>query len=126
MTADAGAAFRRGVETGDLDHALAVVSPSVVFHSPVVHKPYEGIESLRVILTAVNQVFEDFHYTAEFGSADGHVLKFACRVGDRELEGVDILHVGADGKVDEFTVMVRPYSAATELRTRMAALLASF
>jgi hypothetical protein len=121
---DVGAAFRRGVETGDLDRALAVVSPNVRFHSPVVHKPYEGIEALRVILTAVNQVFEDFRYTAEFGSAAGHVLKFACRVGDRELEGVDILQVGADGKVDDFTVMVRPYSAATELRSRMAALLA--
>jgi hypothetical protein len=120
-----GAAFRRGVETGDLDQALAVISPNVVFHSPVVHKPYEGIDGLRVILDAVNQVFEDFRYTAEFDAADGHVLKFACRVGDRELEGVDILHVGADGLVDEFTVMVRPYSAATELRTRMAALLAA-
>jgi hypothetical protein len=119
-----GAAFRRGVETDDLEAALAVISPDVVFHSPVVHKPYEGIEALRVILTAVNQVFEDFRYTAEFSSPDGHVLKFACRVGDRELEGVDMLHIGADGKVDDFTVMVRPYSAATELRSRMAALLA--
>jgi hypothetical protein len=125
MSDDVGAVFRRGVETGDLDVALSVVSPDVVFHSPVVHKPYAGIEALRVILTAVNQVFEDFRYTAEFGSADGHVLKFACRVGDRTLEGVDILHVGTDGKVDDFTVMVRPYSAATELRTRMAALLAA-
>ena len=71
MTEDVGAAFRRGVETGDLDAALVVCSPDVVFHSPVVHKPYEGLEALRVILTAVNQVFEDFRYTAEFGSADG-------------------------------------------------------
>jgi hypothetical protein len=113
------------VEKDDLDAALAVMSPDVAFHSPVVHKPYHGIDELRVILTAVNQVFEDFRYTAEFRSPDGHVLKFACRVGDRELEGVDMLHVGPDGKVDDFTVMVRPYSAATELRTRMAALLAS-
>lgn len=124
MAEDVGAAFRRGVETGNLEEALAVISPDVVFHSPVVHKPYEGIDALRVILAAVNSVFEDFRYTAEFSSADGHVMKFACRVGDRELEGIDILHVGADGKVDDFTVMVRPYSAATELRARMAALLA--
>jgi hypothetical protein len=121
---EVGAAFRHGVETGDLDQALSVISPDVVFNSPVVHKPYQGIDALRVILTAVNQVFEDFRYTAEFSSVDRHVLKFACRVGDRELESVDILHMGADGKVDDFTVMVRPYSAATELRTRMAALLA--
>jgi hypothetical protein len=122
---DAGAAFRRGVENGDIEQAIAVVSPTVTFHSPVVHKPYEGIDALRVILHAVNEVFEDFRYTAEYSSADGHVLKFACRVGDRELEGVDMLHVGADGLVDDFTVMVRPYSAASELRSRMAAKLAA-
>ena len=55
---------------------------------------------------------------------DGAVLRFACRVGDRDLEGVDILRFGADGLITEFTVMVRPYSAATALRERMAALLA--
>jgi hypothetical protein len=121
----AAATFRRGVETGDIELSLSVVSPQVVFHSPVVHKPYEGIDALRVILSAVTQVFEDFRYTAEFSSADGHVLAFTCRVDNRSLDGVDILHVGADGLVDDFTVMVRPYSAATALRTRMAALLAA-
>lgn len=117
--------FRRGVETHDLEQALSVVSPAVIFHSPVVHRPYEGRDALRVILTAVNQVFEGFHYTAEYASTGGHVLAFSCRVGDRALDGVDILRVGADGLVSDFTVMVRPYSAATVLRERMAALLAA-
>ncbi len=123
-TAAAGETFRRGVEAHDLDLSLSVVSPSVVFHSPVVHRPHEGRDALRRILSAVNQVFEDFRYTAEFSSASGHVLMFSCRVGDRALDGVDILRVGADGLVDDFTVMVRPYSAATALRERMAALMA--
>jgi hypothetical protein len=43
-------------------------------------------------------------------------------VGDRELEGVDILS-GSDGVLTELTVLVRPYSAATALRERMADLL---
>jgi hypothetical protein len=43
-------------------------------------------------------------------------------VADRELEGVDILQA-SDGVLTELTVMVRPYSAATALRERMAALL---
>jgi hypothetical protein len=52
------------------------------------------------------------------------VLAFATRVGDRALEGVDIVRFGESGEIVEFTVMVRPYSAATALRERMAALLA--
>ena len=36
-------------------------------------------------------------------------------MGDRELHGCDFLHIGEDGLIDEFTVMVRPLSAAVAL-----------
>ena len=119
---DPFAAFRAAIESGDVDAAVALFADDVVFNSPVVHKPYLGREPLRAVLRAVVTVFEDFRYTASYGGDDGHVLRFATRVGDRELEGVDILR-GADGVLTELTVMVRPYSAATALRDRMAALL---
>jgi hypothetical protein len=119
---DPFAAFRTAVETDDIDAAVALFSDDVTFHSPVVHKPYVGREPLRAILRAVTTVFEDFRYTGSYSGDDGHVLRFAARIGDRDLEGVDIL-TGADGVLTELTVMVRPYSAATALRERMAALL---
>jgi ketosteroid isomerase-like protein len=56
-----GAPFRTAVETGDIDRVLALVSPDVVFNSPVVYRPYHGREVLGVILRAVMRVFEDFH-----------------------------------------------------------------
>jgi ketosteroid isomerase-like protein len=34
-----GAPFRTAVETGDIDRVLALVSPDVVFNSPVVYPP---------------------------------------------------------------------------------------
>ena len=37
---------------------------------------------------------------------------FETRVGDRIVHGIDMLRFGPDGKVAEFTVMVRPLSAA--------------
>lgn len=114
--------FRTAVLDGDGDAAVALFAEDAVFHSPVVHRPYVGREALRAILAAVAEVFEDFRYTAEYGSADGHVLVFEARVGERDIRGVDILR-GADGVLTELTVLVRPYSAATALRERMAALL---
>lgn len=119
---DAPAAFRRAIESGDVDAAVALFAPDAVFHSPVVHRPYEGREALRVILGAVVRVFEDFRYTGSYVGESGHVLEFACRVGDRELQGVDILR-GSAAELTELTVLVRPYSATTALRDRMAALL---
>lgn len=123
MTEPAYQAFRTALEGRDVDAAVALFAPDAVFLSPVVHRPYVGREALRLILTGVVTVFEDFRYTSEYAGDGGHVLTFAARVGGRELQGVDILR-GADGVLTELTVMVRPYSAATALRERMAALLA--
>ncbi|MCO1653485.1 nuclear transport factor 2 family protein [Pseudonocardia humida] len=126
MTAhvDPAAAFRAAVEAADVEAAVALFAEDCVFHSPVVHAPYTGREALRAILAAVMTVFEDFRYTAEYAGPDGHVLEFACRVGDRDLQGVDILRggTGPDDPISELAVLVRPYSAATALRTRMAEL----
>jgi hypothetical protein len=119
---DPFAAFRAAVEAGDVDAAVALFTPDAVFHSPVAHRPYAGRGPLRAVLSAVVTVFEDFRYTGSYGGAEGHVLRFAARVGDRELEGVDILEAD-DGQLTTLTVLVRPYSAATALRDRMAALL---
>jgi hypothetical protein len=106
-----------------MDSVVSLLAEEVVFHSPIVFADYRGREAVAPILHGVAMVFEDFRYTAEYASDDGHVLAFSARVGDRAIDGVDILRV-VDGEIVEFTVMVRPYSAATALRERMAALLA--
>jgi ketosteroid isomerase-like protein len=115
--------FRAGIESNDIDSVIALLADDVVFHSPIVFADYRGRAAVAPILHGVATVFEDFRYTAEYSSADGHVLGFSARVGERAIEGVDILRI-LGGEIVEFTVMVRPYSAATALRERMAALLA--
>ena len=118
-----GAPFRTAVETGDIDRVLALVSPDVVFNRPVVYPPYHGREVLGVILRAVMRVFEDFHYEREIGAegASDHALLFRARVGHRELQGCDFLHIGRDGLIEELSVMVRPRSAALALAVAMNA-----
>ncbi len=120
---DVATAFCTGIESGDMDSVVALLRDDVVFHSPIVYADYHGRDAVAPILHAVATVFADFRYTAEFSAADGHALVFEARVGERSLQGIDILRI-EDGAIAEFTVMVRPYSAATALRERMAALLA--
>lgn len=119
--------FGTAVVAGDIDAALALLAEDVVFHSPVVHAPYQGRDAVAPILHAVSQVFEDFRYTDEIGGPDAasHVLVFRTRVGDREIEGIDLLHTRPDGLVDELTVMVRPLSGAMALAEVMRARLAA-
>jgi hypothetical protein len=113
--------FRSAIETGEVDRALELFSPEVVFNSPVVFRSYHGREALGVILSAVIRVFEDFRYEREIGAegAADHALVFKARVGDRELHGCDFLHTGEDGLIDEMTVMVRPRSAMLALAEAM-------
>lgn len=115
--------FRSAIEAGETDRALELFSPEVVFNSPVVFRPYHGREALGVILAAVTRVFEDFRYEREIGAegASDHALLFRARVGDRELQGCDFLHIGQDGLIDEFSVMVRPRSAMLALAEAMQA-----
>ncbi|MFF7795501.1 nuclear transport factor 2 family protein [Streptomyces sp. NPDC007991] len=116
-------AFREAVEALDLDAAEALLAPDVVFTSPVVFKPYTGKPITAAILRAVSGVFEDFRYVREINDVNGrdHALVFTARVGDRELNGCDFIHVDENGLIDELTVMVRPLSAAQALAAAMGA-----
>jgi hypothetical protein len=102
---------------------LELVSPDVVFNSPVVFRPYHGREALGVILRAVTRVVQDFQFEREIGAegASDQALVFKARGGDRELQGCDFLQIGEDGLIDEFTVMVRPLSAALAFAEAMKA-----
>ena len=116
-------AFRKAVEMGDLDGAIASLAPDVVLHSPVTFKPFQGKEAVAALLSILFRTFEDFRYVAQFEGDGGTVLHFRTRVGNREVEGIDMIHTNMDGLIDDFTVMVRPLSAALALRDSVGAQL---
>ncbi|MEV0292008.1 nuclear transport factor 2 family protein [Nocardia sp. NPDC050710] len=113
--------FRAAVEARDDNAIEALLADNVVFTSPVAFKPYPGKAITAAILRAVIRVFEDFHYVREIADAGGrdHAFVFEATVDGKQLTGCDFLHFDADGKIDEFMVMVRPLSAAQALAARM-------
>jgi hypothetical protein len=115
--------FRKAVEARDPDAMAATLAENVVFRSPVAFKPYPGKAITAAILRGVLRVFEDFRYVRELSGGEGrdHALVFEARIGDARVEGCDFLHFDDDGLIDEFTVMVRPLSAAQALSEAMAA-----
>jgi hypothetical protein len=107
--------FRAAVEAGDHSAMVAALAPDVVFNSPIKHRPFEGREAVAVVLGAVIETFEDFRYTDELSAQRMSALIFRARVGDRELEGIDVLRFDDDGLIADFTVMVRPLTGAIAL-----------
>ena len=108
-------AFRDAAESKDFSKAEELFSPQVVFRSPAVFKPYAGLDALRVLLGTVVEVFDDFRYLDQVETGDTAVLVFEARVGDRQLNGVDVLRFGDDGRIAELMVMIRPLSGLTAL-----------
>jgi len=115
--------FRDAVENKDLDAMTAALAPDVTFRSPAVFKPYEGREATLALLSMVVRVFEDFEYVDELrGTANGKEtlgLVFKARVGDKQVDGWDYLTLDDDGKITDFTVMIRPLSGLLALAEAM-------
>jgi len=113
-------AFRAAAEAKDFSAIEELFSPSVVFRSPAVYKPYEGLDAIKLLLGNVVEVFEDFRYLDQVETGDAAVLVFEARVGDRRLHGVDVLRFGEDGLISEMMVMIRPLSGLQAVAEAMA------
>jgi hypothetical protein len=115
--------FRRAVEANDLAEVTRLLAPDVTFNSPVSFKPFTGRDQVGFILSTVATVFQGFEYVDEVETGLHSVLRFRARVGDRDVEGVDILERNAEGLVTTLTVMVRPLSGLQALADAMRARL---
>lgn len=113
--------FRMAVEAGDFESIGALLADDVVFRSPVAFRPYEGRPIVHAILRGVGRVFTDFRYVSQISEGNDHALLFETDVDGVSLHGCDFIHTNDDGKISEFTVMVRPLSAANALAQAMGA-----
>ena len=114
--------WHRIVEEQDpalLDELLA---DDCVFRSPAVHTPQEGRALTTAYLTAALVVLgPTLTYQHEWSDAGSAVLEFTAELDGLQVHGIDMLRWGSDGRVTEFTVMVRPFKGLTQLMTLMAA-----
>jgi hypothetical protein len=108
--------FRRGVESRDVAMMMQAFADGAVLHSPITFRPFEGKEAIARLLGILMQVFQDFRFTDELTAEDGtKALIFRTRVGDRDVEGLDLFRFDDAGLIRDFTVMVRPRSAVEAL-----------
>jgi hypothetical protein len=113
------------LEAQDISHLDALLADDVVFHSPVVHTPQRGKALTTLYLSAAYQVLfgSGFRYVREVeGDADA-ILEFTAEIDGIQINGVDMMHWNAEGRIDDFKVMVRPLKAVNLLHGLMARML---
>jgi len=109
--------FRKAVEEKKLDQMVGAFAENAILKSPVSFRPIKGRPAIRQLLAVLLMVFQDFRYTDQLKSNDGTLgLIFGARIGDRQIEGLDLLRFDEKGLIRELTVMVRPRSAIEALQ----------
>ena len=102
------------------------LADNVVFRSPVVHTPQEGMPVTMAYLTAAGETLggDTFRYVRVFDCGDKAVLEFECIMDGIQVNGVDMIEWNADGQIVDFKVMVRPLKAIQTVHAAMGAMLA--
>jgi len=118
-------AWHRLVETKSEAGLDAILADDVVFHSPIVHTPQAGKPITSLYLTAALHVLnnDSFRYVREVVSGHQAVLEFMTEIEGITVNGVDMIAWGADGRITDFKVMVRPLKAINLIHRMMGEML---
>ena len=116
------AAWHEVAATRDPARLDALLADDVTFRSPAVHTPQEGKELTTAYLTAAMVVLgPTLTYVREWYADDSAVLEFRADLDGLTVHGIDMLTWGPDGRLTDFTVMVRPFKGLQKLIELMAA-----
>ncbi|MFZ1037409.1 MAG: nuclear transport factor 2 family protein [Smithella sp.] len=119
------AAWNKLLETKDAAGLDDILADDVVFHSPIVHTPQEGKPITKLYLTAALYVFNNgsFKYLRKIISGNNAVLEFTTVIDGITVNGVDMITWGADGRITDFKVMIRPLKAINLIHKMMGEML---
>jgi len=102
-----------------------ILAEDAVFHSPVVHTPQKGKQLTKLYLSAAIMVLgnSNFSYVREVVGDSDAALEFTSEIDGIQINGVDLIHWNAEGKIDDFKVMIRPLKAVNLLHAMMKQML---
>jgi hypothetical protein len=116
------AAWHAIAESCDPAGLAELLADDVVFRSPAVHTPQEGKEVTTAYLSAAVVVLgPTLVYRRQWYGETNAVLEFEAELDGLAVHGIDMLQWNDEGKLTEFTVMVRPFKGLNKLIELMAA-----
>ena len=111
----ASRAFREAFAARDFAAMRETLHPDVVLNSPILSTPFKGREAVLELFEVIVDTLEDVRFVADVAERDIHFFSFYARVGATEMQGADVVRMGADGRIVEFTVFFRPLEGTTVL-----------
>lgn len=118
--------WHRIVVEKDLDALRGILAEDVSLGAPPYWSKLEGREIVHHLLGLIVNTIEGFSYRREWQNARELALEFSGRVGELELQGIDLISLDERLRVQNLDVMIRPINAAIALREAIAPRMASF
>jgi len=125
MISDTIMAWHKIIENRDAKGLDSILADDVVFHSPIVHTPQAGKPITMLYLSAALHVLNNdtFKYLREVIQGNNAVLEFQTMIDGIAINGVDMITWGADGRITDIKVMVRPLKAINLVHRMMGEML---
>jgi ketosteroid isomerase-like protein len=100
--------YRHAWETRDLSAWGEALAPDVTLHSPIIGSSFQGREAAVELFDVLFKTFGRLEITHEFAEGNNHAFFWRGDLGKRTIEGADLIRLGADGKIVEARVLIRP------------------
>ncbi len=118
--------WHRIVANRDLNGLREILADDMTMGAPPYWQKLEGKDLIHHLLGVIISTIENFTYHREWISGRELALEFRGNVGEDELQGIDLISVGEDGRIKNLDVMIRPLNSLEALRDRVAPKMQEF
>jgi hypothetical protein len=118
--------WHRIVARRDLDALREILAPDVSLAAPPYWSRFEEHDLVHHLLSLVLESVADFSYQREWWKQNELALEFTGRIGDLDLQGIDLITLDDSGRVSRLDVLIRPHDSVAALRDVIAPQMARF
>ncbi len=118
--------WHRIVSEKDLDALSRILADDVSIGAPPYWARMQGRDLVHHLLGLIVNTIEGFSYRREWQKGSELALEFTGRIGECELQGMDLISLDGRGLIQNLDVLIRPANAIDLLRETIAPQMASF
>lgn len=117
--------WHRVVAERDIPALRELLAEDISLGAPPYWARFQGLELVHRLLGLILHTIEDFTYQRRWQDGSELALEFTGRVGELELQGIDLISLDQRSTVQNLDVLIRPANAVDALRQIIAPQMAS-
>ena len=118
--------WHRVVREKDVEAVRGLLAPNACIGAPPYWQRLEGADRVAHLLGLIVRTIDDFTYHRQWRNGGELALEFTGRVGDLDLQGIDLISVNDEGLLAKIDVPMRPMNAVQALQKIVAPQVMAF